>query len=35
MMIRAVSIELEFGFGGSEIAAKLAELLGWKRGTTD
>ena len=30
MMIRAVSIEREFGCGGSEIAAKLAELLGWK-----
>jgi cytidylate kinase len=30
MMIRAVTIEREFGCGGSEIAAKLAELLGWK-----
>src|SRR5271154_1709993 len=30
MMIRAVAIESEFGCGGSEIAAKLAELLGWK-----
>ena len=30
MMIRAVAIEREFGCGGSEIAAKLAELLGWK-----
>jgi cytidylate kinase len=30
MMIRAVIIEREFGCGGSEIAAKLAELLGWK-----
>ena len=30
MMIQAVSIEREFGCGGSEIAAKLAELLGWK-----
>jgi len=30
MMIRAVTIEREFGCGGSGIAAKLAELLGWK-----
>src|SRR5580700_9355390 len=30
MMIRAVTIEREFGCGGSEIASKLAELLGWK-----
>jgi cytidylate kinase len=30
MTIRAVTIEREFGCGGSEIAAKLAELLGWK-----
>jgi hypothetical protein len=30
MMIRALAIEREFGCGGSEIAAKLAELLGWK-----
>ena len=30
MMIQAVSIEREFGCGGSEIAAKLAGLLGWK-----
>ena len=30
MMIRAVTIEREFGCGGSEIAAKLAEFLGWK-----
>jgi hypothetical protein len=30
MMIRAVAIEREFGCGGSEIAARLAELLGWK-----
>ena len=30
MMIQAVTIEREFGCGGSEIAAKLAELLGWK-----
>lgn len=30
MMIRGVTIEREFGCGGSEIAAKLAELLGWK-----
>src|SRR5271155_5696185 len=29
-MIRAVTIEREFGCGGSEIAAKLAQLLGWK-----
>ena len=29
MMIRAVAIEREFGCGGSEIAAKLAQLLGW------
>jgi hypothetical protein len=30
MTIRAVAIEREFGCGGSEIAAKLAQLLGWK-----
>jgi cytidylate kinase len=30
MMIRAITIEREFGCGGSEIAAKLAKLLGWK-----
>lgn len=30
MLIRAITIEREFGCGGSEIAAKLAELLGWK-----
>ncbi|MFY9906621.1 MAG: cytidylate kinase-like family protein [Terriglobales bacterium] len=30
MMIRAVTIEREFGCGGSEIAATLAGLLGWK-----
>jgi Cytidylate kinase-like family len=30
MMIRAVTIEREFGCGGSVIAGKLAELLGWK-----
>lgn len=30
MVIRAVTIEREYGCGGSEIAAKLAELLGWK-----
>jgi Cytidylate kinase-like family len=30
MKIRAITIEREFGCGGSEIAAKLAELLGWK-----
>lgn len=29
-MIRAVTIEREFGCGGSTIAAKLAALLGWK-----
>jgi hypothetical protein len=29
-MIRAVTIEREFGCGGSEIATKLADLLGWK-----
>ncbi|MGB9431219.1 MAG: cytidylate kinase-like family protein, partial [Candidatus Acidiferrum sp.] len=28
--MRAITIEREFGCGGSEIAAKLAELLGWK-----
>ncbi len=30
MMIRAVTIEREFGCGGSEIAAKVAELLRWR-----
>jgi cytidylate kinase len=30
MVMRAITIEREFGCGGSEIAAKLAELLGWK-----
>ncbi|MGA8877562.1 MAG: cytidylate kinase-like family protein [Candidatus Korobacteraceae bacterium] len=30
MMIQSVSIEREFGCGGSEIAARLAQLLGWK-----
>jgi len=30
MVIRTITIEREFGCGGSEIAAKLAELLGWK-----
>jgi hypothetical protein len=30
MQIRAITIEREFGCGGSEIAAELAELLGWK-----
>jgi hypothetical protein len=30
MMIRAVTIERKFGCRNSEIAAKLAELLGWK-----
>ncbi len=29
-MIQAITIEREFGCGGSEIAAKLSELLGWK-----
>lgn len=29
-MIQAITIEREFGCGGSEIAARLAELLGWK-----
>jgi Cytidylate kinase-like family len=29
-MLQAIAIEREFGCGGSEIAAKLAELLGWK-----
>jgi cytidylate kinase len=29
-MIQAITIEREFGCGGSEIAVKLAELLGWK-----
>src|SRR5271170_8008773 len=29
-MIQAITIEREFGCGGSEIAAKLAALLGWK-----
>jgi hypothetical protein len=29
-MIQAITIEREFGCGASEIAAKLAELLGWK-----
>jgi hypothetical protein len=29
-MIRAVTIEREYGCGGAAIAAKLAELLGWK-----
>ena len=29
-MIQAITIEREFGCGGSEIAAKLAELLGWE-----
>jgi cytidylate kinase len=30
LLIRAITIEREFGCGGSEIASKLAELLGWK-----
>jgi hypothetical protein len=29
-VIRTITIEREFGCGGSEIAAKVAELLGWK-----
>lgn len=29
-MIRAITIEREFGCGGSAIAARLAELLGWR-----
>lgn len=29
-MIQAIAIEREFGCGGSAIAAKVAELLGWK-----
>jgi cytidylate kinase len=29
-VIQAITIEREFGCGGPEIAAKLAELLGWK-----
>lgn len=29
-MIQAITIEREFGCGGSEIAAKVAVLLGWK-----
>jgi cytidylate kinase len=29
-MIQAIAIEREFGCGGSEIAANLADLLGWK-----
>lgn len=29
-MIQAITVEREFGCGGSEIAAKLAGLLGWK-----
>ncbi len=29
-MVQAITIEREFGCGGSEIAARLAELLGWK-----
>jgi cytidylate kinase len=29
-MIQAITIEREFGCGGSGIAAKLAELMGWK-----
>lgn len=29
-MIQAITIEREFGCGGSDIAAKLAALLGWK-----
>jgi cytidylate kinase len=30
MIIQAITIEREFGCGGSEIAAKVADLLGWK-----
>ena len=30
MLIRAITIEREYGCGGSEVAAKLAELLRWK-----
>jgi hypothetical protein len=30
MTIRGVTIEREYGCGGSEIAARLANLLGWK-----
>lgn len=30
MTIRAITIEREFGCGGSAIAARLAELLGWR-----
>jgi len=30
MMIRAITIEREYGCGGSQIAARLAGLLGWK-----
>jgi hypothetical protein len=30
MTIRAITIEREFGCGGSEIALRLAELLNWK-----
>jgi cytidylate kinase len=30
MLIQAITIEREFGCGGSEIAAKLAGVLGWK-----
>jgi hypothetical protein len=29
-MIQAITIEREFGCGGSDIAAKLSDLLGWK-----
>ena len=29
-MIRAITIEREFGCGGSEIAARVAALMGWK-----
>jgi hypothetical protein len=29
-VIRCITTEREFGCGGSEVAAKLAELLGWK-----
>jgi len=29
-MIRIVTIELEYGSGGADIARKVAERLGWK-----
>ena len=30
VMIQAITVEREFGCGGSEIAAKLAQLPGWR-----